>query len=298
VAHSADLPRLGLAITTIGRPAIVDLLESIARSSSYPTAVAIANQSGRPSLGVDPSAYPFQVVVVPSSGGVSRGRNDAVAALGPDVDVVGFPNDDSTYDVDTCRSVQRCFSRSPPPAALACRLVETSGTRFPLPPAGSALNRRTVWRAPEACTFIARDRFEDVGGFSLEIGSGGTTPWGSGEGTDLLLRVMARGGRVESQPDIVVHGTGERRQLDDDQLVAKHRAYARGTGHVYRVHRYPLSSRLRILAGPWAHPTRHDPALRVSLRIAAARSVGRFEGLTGRLLPSSGPLFHPEVPRP
>jgi hypothetical protein len=298
VAHSADLPRLGLAITTIGRPAIVDLLESVARSSSYPAVVSIANQSGRPLLGVDPSAYPFPVVVVPSSGGVSRGRNDAVAALGQDVDVIGFPNDDSTYDVDTCRSVQRRFSRSPAPAALACRLVESNGIRFPLPPPGSPLNRRTVWRALEACTFIDRRCFDALGGFSLEIGSGGPTPWGSGEGTDLLLRVMACGGRVESQPGIVVYGTGERRQLDDDQLVAKHRAYARGTGHVYRVHRYPLSSRLRILAGPWAHPMRHDPDPRVSLRLAVARSVGRFEGLTGRILPSSGPAFHPEVPRP
>jgi hypothetical protein len=297
VSHQAALPRLGLAVTTIGRPAIADLLTSIVRSSSWPVAITIANQSGR-ALPLDPGGYPFPVVVVPSTGGVSRGRNDAVAALEPDVDVIGFPNDDSTYDIDTCRAVQASFQATPAPSAIACRLVEQAGVRFPLPPAGTALDRRTVWRALEACTFIARGCFEEVGGFSLEIGSGGATPWGSGEGTDLLLRVMARGGQVVSRPDIVVHGTGERRQLDDDQLVAKHRAYARGTGHVYRVHRYPLSSRLRILAGPWAHPTRHDPDLRVSLRLAVARSVGRFEGLTGRPLPRAGSAFRPQVPEP
>lgn len=278
-----DLPRLGLAVTTIGRPQITDLLASVAESTTLPAAVAIANQSGR-DLGLDPLAYPFPLVVLPSSGGVSRGRNDAVAALPAEVDVLGFPNDDSRYDPDICHAVAACFRAAPPPAALACRLEERSGARFALPGTGSPLNRRTVWRALEACTFVRRADFEAVGGFSPELGSGGPTPWGSGEGTDLLLRLMARGGRVVSRPDIVVHGTDERRALDDDQVVAKHRAYARGTGHVYRVHDYPLSSRLRILAGPWAHPLQHDPSLRVSLRVAAARSLGRFEGLTGRLL--------------
>lgn len=284
---TADLPRLGLAVTTIGRSAIVELLQSVARSSLQPVSCAIANQSGSP-LAVDPSSYDFPVVVVPSQGGVSRGRNDAVAALGPDVDVIGFPNDDSVYDVDTCRAVVACFRRRPQPAAVACRLEEGQRVRFPLPSAGVAMDRRTVWRALEACTFVSRTSFEQVGGFSLELGSGGPTPWGSGEGTDLLLRIMEQGGIVLSRPDIAVQGRGERRQLDDDQLVAKHRSYARGTGHVYRVHGYPMSSRLRILAGPWAPPTQHDPDLRLSLRLALARSIGRLEGLTGRPLRRSG----------
>lgn len=287
MAASADLPRLGLAVTTIGRPALGDLLASLAASDVRPEAVAVANQSGS-ALPIEPADYPFPVTVVPSDGGVSRGRNDAVAVLAREVDVLGFPNDDSTYDPGTCGAVTAAFRTTPHAAALACRLEERGGPRFPLPATGTLLDRRTVWRALEACTFVTRACFAEVDGFSLDVGSGGGTPWGSGEGTDLLLRIMAQGGQVLSRPDIVVHGQGERRDLDDDQLVAKHRAYARGTGHIYRVHGYPLSSRLRILAGPWAHPTQHDPDLLVSLRLAAARSLGRLEGLLGRPIGASG----------
>lgn len=283
MAEPQDLPRLGLVITTIGRLALTSLLESVVHSSVHPSCVTVANQSGAP-LPLDPAAYPFPIVVVPSSGGVSRGRNAAAAALDPACDVLGFPNDDSVYEEHTCREVLRTFQEVPRPDAVACRLQETSGARFALPPPGALLDRRSVWRAIEAATFVTRDAFEAVGGFTPDIGSGALSPWGSGEGTDLLLRILARGGRVVSRTDLSVHGAGERRHLDDDQLVAKHRSYARGTGHVYRVHDYPLSARLRVLAGPWARPLSHDPSSRLSLRLALARTVGRAEGLTGRKL--------------
>jgi hypothetical protein len=283
VADPQDLPRLGLVITTIGRLALTSLLDSVLRSSVHPTCVTVANQSGGP-LPLDTAAYPFPIVLVPSSGGVSRGRNDAAAALDPACEVLGFPNDDSTYDDSTCLEVLRTFQRTPRPAAVACSLLEAAGTRFALPAAGALLDRRTVWRAIEAGTFVTREAFEAVGGFTPDIGSGAPSPWGSGEGTDILLRIMEQGGRIVSRPDLAVHGTGERRHLDDDQLVAKHRAYARGTGRVYRVHGYPLSAQLRILVGPWARPHKHDPNLRLSLRLASARTLGRLEGLTGRVL--------------
>jgi hypothetical protein len=62
------------------------------------------------------------------------------------------------------------------------------------------------------------------------MGTGAASPWQSDDGTDLLLTLMAKGGRVQSRPAIVVLGRGERKGLSADALVAKHRAYARGTG--------------------------------------------------------------------
>lgn len=274
---------LGIAVSTIGRPALTQLLASLARSTALPAGVAIANQSQRPLL-VDPADYPFPVVVVASSGGVSRGRNDAVQALPPECDVLGFPNDDNLYDTGTFREVLATFTRRPSPDAVACRLEDPEGERFRLPPAGQRLDRRNVWRAVEPATFVRRSCFDALQGFDTDIGTGAGSPWGSGEGTDLLLRLLATGGVVLSRPDLTVLGAGERRQLDPDALVAKHRAYARGTGHVYRLHGYPVSSRLRILAGPWVRPRRHAPGLQLSLRLAFARTLGRAEGLLDRPL--------------
>jgi hypothetical protein len=219
------------------------------------------------------------VTVQDSAGGVSRGRNEAAAALGDSVDVLGFPNDDSAYPPETLAGVRAAFASAP--VAVACRLVEPAGARFALPAVGTALDRRTVWRAIEPATFVARAGFAAADGFRTDMGAGSGAPWGSGEGTDLLLRLLAAGGTVLSRPDLAVLGPGERRDLRAAELVAKHRAYARGTGYVYRTHRYPLPARLRVLAGPLVKALQHDPSPALSLRLALARTAGRIEGLRG-----------------
>lgn len=275
--------RLGLAVTTVGRPALQTLLLSAGRSSCPPKIVVIANQSGAP-LSVDTRGMPFDVDIVDSSSGASRGRNDAFSVLKNSCDVVGFPNDDTYYEDDIFAEVLSSFVADRRTAVVACRLKEPDGSRFVLPPTGTYLDRRTVWRAIEPAMFVATAAFVDVGGFRGHIGTGAGSAWGSGEGTDLLLRLMAAGGGVLSRPDLAVYGMGERRELDDDSLVRKHRAYARGTGYVYRTHDYPLWARARTLVGPLVKAWRHDAALGLSLRLAAARSLGRLEGLSGRSL--------------
>ncbi len=277
-------PSIGLAVTTVGRPALLDLLHSIEHSVHRPRMVCVANQGGRP-LDLSPSDYSFPLRVIDSSGGASRGRNDAVAALDRDVDVIGFPNDHSRYDVQCLDRVAAAFASLPHADAVACSLVEGMTARFELPEAGP-LDRMTVWRAIEPAMFVRRRTFERLGGFREDLGTGCPSPWQSGEGTDLLLRILEAGGTVESRPDIGVTGAGERRELDTDQLVAKHRGYARGTGYVYRIHPYPRWVRGRIVVAPWLRLRQHDPSLRLSLRLALARSLGRVEGLTGRVLPS------------
>lgn len=272
---------VGLAISTLGRRPLGPLLSSAAASSSPPAVVAIANQSGAP-LHVDAASYPFNVRVVTSSGGLSRGRNAAVAALGDDVDVLAFPNDDSTLSEQALGLVASCWAQHPEVAAVAGTLLDPEGPRFVLPPAGTVLTRRSVWRAIEPATFISLAAHNQVGGFRVDLGTGAPSPWQSGEGTDLLLRLMARGHVLLSRPDITVLGPGERRALSGADLVAKHRAYARGTGHVYRAHNYPVADRARILMAPLIKAGSHDPSLTLSLRLALARSVGRLEGLLDR----------------
>jgi hypothetical protein len=78
-----------------------------------------------------------------------------------------------------------------------------------------------------------------------------------------------------------VLGTGERRDLDDDEIVAKHRRYNRGVGHVFRIHRYPTSARVRTVVAPWLRAAQARQVNALAVRIAAARSLGRLEGLSG-----------------
>ena len=279
------VPRVGLAVSTTGRPTLVDLIESAARSTVPPNVVAVADHTPLGDLRVHPTT--LAVVVVASTGGASRGRNDALNALRGRCEVVGFPNDDCTYPPDTLERVAEAFAVPTPPVAVACTLLEPTGPRFRLPPRGAQLDRRTVWRAIEPATFFRVDAFREAGGFRDDLGAGADTPWQSGDGTDLLLNMMGAGGLVVSRPDLVVLGCGERKGLSADAFVAKHRAYARGTGFVYRIHDYPLHDRVRVAVAPLLKAPGLDACLRLSLRLALARSLGRVEGLTGRRLPGS-----------
>jgi hypothetical protein len=278
-------PRIGLALSTIGRATLAEFLRSVAQGSVLPTEVAVADHTPGGDLRVEDD-LPFPVLIVPSKGGASEGRNDAVAALGP-CDVLGFPNDDNLYLPTTLQEATAAFSVPQPPTAAAGTLLEFGLPKYRLPPDGRLLDRRTVWRAIEPATFLQREAFTSVGGFREDMGTGAQSPWQSGDGTDTLLRIMARGGTVQSRPGMVVLGRGERKGLAADALVAKHRAYARGTGFVFRSHQYPMHARLRLLAGPLLKATSHDPDLRLSLRLSVARTAGRIEGLTGRMLPGA-----------
>ncbi|WP_166606303.1 glycosyltransferase family 2 protein [Kineococcus siccus] len=287
-APAGELVTVGLAVTTIGRPEIAELLRSAAASTRPPLAVAVADQS-RGRLALDTRDLPFPVDVVPSSGGVSAGRNDAVRALQGRVDVVGFPNDDSRLPPGTLEQVAEAFTRDAGLAALAGAVRDPDGFRAALPERGTALDARSIWRAVEPAVFLRAGEWAAVGGFRPDVGTGAASPWQSGDGTDLLLRLLERGGRVVSRPDVVVEGRGERRSLTPGELVAKHRGYARGTGFVYRVHPYPRHVRWRTVLGPWLRPLSHDTDPRLSLRLAVARSLGRVEGLLARPLGDDRP---------
>lgn len=280
---SADLPSVALALSTVGRPTLQELLDSIASSSLLPTAVAVADHTPSGDLCVA-GLLPFPVLVVPSGGGASRGRNDAAAALPADHDVIGFPGDDVVYPPDTLRLVAEAFAARPDADAVATTLLDETGPRLRLPAPGMRLDRRTVWRSIEPALFMRRAAFDAVGGYRDDLGTGADTPWQSGDGTDMLLRLMDKGGTILSRGDITVTGRGERKGLSEEAFIAKHRAYARGTGYVYRVHDYPLGDRVRLLVAPLVKAPLLDPSLRLSLRLSVARSLGRWEGLTGRRL--------------
>lgn len=77
-------------------------------------------------------------------------------------------------------------------------------------------------------------------GFDESISTGSPSPWQAGEGTELLMWAMSAGKKVVAAPDVLVEGQGECRTLDSKQLKVKRQSYARGTGHVLRLHHVGL----------------------------------------------------------
>ncbi|GAA4972923.1 hypothetical protein WHI96_17605 [Pseudonocardia tropica] len=286
-----DTPRLGVAVSTVGRPAIAGLLTSLATGGTAPTAVVVADQSAGGTARGLAGDRAADAGWVPSSGGASRGRNDAVAALGEvgEVDVLAFPNDDCRYPHDTLTAVLERFRADPGLAALAVTLVDPAGPRLRLPADGTELDRRSVWRAIEPATFVRASVFAELRGFDERIGTGGPTPWQSGEITDLLLRALARGHRVVAAPGIEVRAPGEVRALDAARYRSKVRGYNRGAGHVYRTHRYGLATRLGFLVMPWVRLVQGRRLGASEIALTWQRGLGRLEGLLGRTVGRDGP---------
>lgn len=273
--------RLGIVVTTVGRWEQLDrLIRSVIESDHVELVMAVANQSGHPA----PHALTGERRVrwVDSGGGISRGRNDAMATLEGEADLLAFPNDHSWYPAGTLAAAAARFDATGRPGALAGSLVEPLGPRLRLPPAGRTLDRWTVWRAIEPAMFVAAGPAQRLR-FREEVGSGSSTPWQAGEGTELLLRLLAGGHAVLSAPDLVVRGEGERRSLSPDEWRRKVRSYARGIGYVLRLHHAgPVETAAQVLL-PWYRFVRRPvPAPRAPAADCLQASLGRFEGRLGR----------------
>lgn len=278
-------PRIGVAITTVGRwDALGNLLGDLARQSQRPHAVGIAHHDEAEAdvlaQLVGSFADKLRIVTVVSPRGISNGRNAAAALLGDDVDWLWFPNDTNRVDGDFLECVAPHLT--PGLTVCAVNLVDAEGIRNSLPPVGSPLTRRTVWGAIEPATMFRREDFARVGGFDPEIGSGAQTPWQAGEGTDLLLRLSTQDGfSIAWVPDIAVQAQTEFTHLTPAERSRKLRAYGRGVGFVYRRWGYPAWDRFRHVVGGFLAPLRRPRKFR--LRDGFAMGLGRAEGVLGRV---------------
>lgn len=276
--------RIGVAITTVGRwDELRNLLGDLAAQTCRPAAVAIAHHDQAGSADVEALIGSFadtlDIKAVMSARGISNGRNAAAAALGAEVEWLWFPNDTNRVDADFLERVARHCTA--PTTVCAVQMIDREGPRHPLPAPGTNFTKRTVWGAMEPATILRRDQFVAAGGFNPNLGSGADSPWQSGEGPDLLLRMSALDGfSVEWVPDIYVHAQTEFAHLPPRERRRKQRNYGRGHGYVLRTWHYPLWYKGAHLVAAALMPVR-NPA-KFGLRESFALLVGRTEGVLGR----------------
>ncbi len=276
--------QIGVAVTTVGRwDALRNLLGDLAAQSIPPRAVAIAQHNPDASAELDAVIAPFtdrlDIRTAVSPRGISNGRNAAAEKLGEDVDWLWFPNDNSRVAPDFIEKVSaHCVD---PTTVCAVKLVDREGPRTSLPAPGSPLTRRNVWGAIEAAMFFRRTAFEAVGAFDRGIGSGADTPWQSGEGTDLILRLAERDDfSIVWVDDIVIEAEVEFGHLTPEEQRRKLRRYGRGAGNILRRWHYPLWYKAAFLLAAALKPIRERDKFGVPE--AWSLLVGRTEGLVGR----------------
>lgn len=273
---------IAIVVSTIGRPRDLDrLLASLDRQTVRASEIVVVDQSdGDATEGVVRSwsgRLPVERLAC-ATRGASVGRNVGVRRVG--AALVGFPDDDCWYENDALERVVDAFRAHSPAAFVAGQLmVEGRRERLRFEANPLELNRDNVWRnAIEATTFLRTSVLRDVGVFNESLGVGAGTPWGSGEGTELLLRCLAAGYRGWYTPAVRVNDAVA--SSPDAAQIEKVRRYSRGTGYVYRLAGYSLAERGALVGRPLAAAllalARRDVP-EVRRRLAAA--IGRTEGL-------------------
>ena len=276
---------IGLVITTLGREqGLRRLLQSLVgqvASGDVIMMVAQRNLQGVKNLATEFASIGCEIVVTTSPLGASRGRNAGVAALPASADyLLHFPNDTTWFPPGIIAGI-----RSTPTGAGAGALTVTdeNGPKFHLPVPGTRLDRWNVWTVIEMGLVIRRSVFTRLGGFTESIGTGASTPWQSGEATDLLLRLIkthAADSFVWLPADIAIGGISDPHGLSNGERRRKLRTYARGFGRLLSVWHYPLYWRAAALAGGLLFGVRNRSAFQAADGWWVF--MGRFEGLTGR----------------
>ncbi|NYJ97774.1 hypothetical protein HNR18_001646 [Pseudoclavibacter caeni] len=285
-------PRIYCAVSTIGRwGPLYRLLQNIENAQGdAEVKVAICNQSTTE----PPSSFIRHInslsttvqITTSSLHGLSAGRNAAANEFPGYGDYYWFPNDTTLPTEDFFHRLRRLAATiASAPHLIAGTIQDPTGPRSKIPSGIDApyllepISKIRIWKAIEPVTLVRTDIFRSLGGFDEQLGTGAPSPWQSGEGTDLYLRIMEQvpAPTILWDNSLSVHGVGEFAGLSKQQKRSKIRSYARGNGYIYRKHNYPLALRLWPLVSS-ATVWLRKPKL-YSISDAYLQLIGRLEGL-------------------
>jgi len=228
-----------LVVTTVGRPELDRLLESIGRQSTQEVHVIVADQSEGADVAVLCRRHQSNLTLtyLRSAGGASRGRNAGLRYIGASETgrrIVVFPDDDCWYPETLLADVQALLDQHPEWDGCTGRSLTESGRPSTARWDSSAglLTPENAWTRAVAYTIFLRESLvAEVGFFDERLGPGAGTAYGAGEETDYLLEALERGGAIAYEPAIVIHHPDKLGHFDS-AVLAKSRRYGMGMGRV------------------------------------------------------------------
>jgi glycosyltransferase involved in cell wall biosynthesis len=181
----------------------------------------------------------FSIRQVRSNRGHSRALNTGLMhATG---DVIAFPDDDCWYDPDLLARVAALLAAHPECSGVTGReIVEpgfASGGRWDR--CAGKVTRRNIWRRAISFSIFLQRAAAQRYQFDESLGVGAQTPWGAGEETDYLLRLLRDGHSLHYDPSIAIWHQG-RSGPYTAQTYSKARRYGMGIGRVLRKNEYAL----------------------------------------------------------
>ncbi|MDX1510434.1 MAG: glycosyltransferase [Nitriliruptorales bacterium] len=303
-----DAPRpFSVVIATGGsRPdGLLRLLRSIAPQADLVADVLVVGPPDRP-IDLDPedpALAPLRPVltIMQAPRGASRQRN--VGLAGARGQYVLFPDDDSWLDDDTLERALRALAEAP--EGIVARVLTEEGDEFlsRSPVAATSLTVPLSLRvAATHALVLPRKLLMRVGGFDERIGPGAPSvhhpgrlsPFQGGEDSDLAIRCLRAGARIEFRPDVVVRHP-DRHAEDADVVASKAFEYSLGYGWLTRAHRLPLrlvaTLIIRAAGGLLLAAVRTPSEVRYRWAVLRGRVLGL--ALAGRVQPWQPADRHP-----
>lgn len=225
-----------------------------------------------------------RIQIIESSPGLAKARNAGLKALNDGWEVALLPDDDVWLDGDVSEPLTKAIHAGITAGSGRLQPEDVNARlRINFPDRQTDLTPRNVWRSTiEACYFLTPQFLDRVGAYDESLGLGADTPWQSGEGTDLLLRGLERGLAVVYLPGYqLIEASMPTLTADNNRL--RLRKYARGTGRVF-ARNYSLGGRIALLLRSVGRIILHARRGREQFLENWQILLGRFEGITGRLL--------------
>ena len=166
-------------------------------------------------------------------------------------EIVAFPDDDCWYGPGLLQQVADLFVAHPACSGITGRAVVepgfTNGGRWDTN--AGPVTRQTIWRRAISFSMFLRRRAAQRYRFDETLGVGAGTPWGAGEETDYLLKLIADHRTLLYDPAVVIWHQGHSGPYTDE-VHSKAFKYGMGMGRVLRKNRYAPWSVAYHLARP------------------------------------------------
>jgi len=186
------------------------LLDSLIRQTFQDFEVIVVDQSDEPHrrrVKDTLEHYPLRIAYIPDHGtGLSRARNLGIQhAKG---EILTFPDDDAWYELDFLARVAEFWARHPHIDVLLGSYGEPGRRvrRF-RSPAGRITLSNVIGKITEIALFIRASSLRNLR-FCEKLGAGTSLP--SGEGLDLLVRLLRQGAKLWYDPEYQVYHPIER----------------------------------------------------------------------------------------
>jgi glycosyltransferase involved in cell wall biosynthesis len=245
--------KFSLIMPTLGRSDDVECFLSSLDLQTYECfELIVADQNGDDRLAPILARYDERFAVTHlrlDTKGASRARNAGLDLA--DGDIIAFPDDDCRYEPETLDRIARFMANHPEIGGLTGRSVDERGKTnmgdFDQSP--GTIRKSNIWKCGiEYTMFLRADAIGDTR-FDESIGPGAGTACGAGEGTEFMLRIMARGAVLHYDPSLTVSHPSQVPPYDA-KAARKTYSYGYGMGYVLKNNDFPAWIKAKYLLRP------------------------------------------------